>query len=230
MSDLDRLRAEYARRDRAARNRETYSPLNPANQFLTQQRQRHTLDLLQQAGLSLAGKRILEVGCGRGGALLEFLAMGATPDNLCGVDLLFYRLASAQAPLPRFALVCADGQGLPYPSASFDIAFQYMAFSSVLDDSVKANIAKEMIRVVRRPGGIILWYDFWWNPTNRQTRGIGLAEIRRLFPYCDLTARKITLAPPLARQIAPLSRALCGLLEKLRLFNSHYLVAIRPAG
>jgi hypothetical protein len=82
-----------------------------------------------------------------------------------------------------------------------------------------------MVRVLR-PGGLIIWYDFWFNPTNRQTQGIRPAEIRRLFPHCTHTFYRLTLAPPLARRLVPLSWTLALLLEKLRLFNSHYLVAI----
>jgi len=40
-------------------------------------------------------------------------------------------------------------------------------------------------------------------------------------------SQRITLAPPLARAVAPVSWALALLLEGLRLFNSHYLVGIR---
>ena len=100
-------------------------------------------------------------------------------------------------------------------------------FTSVLDEAVKANLAGEMLRVLR-PGGMILWYDFWLNPTNPQTEGIKPSEIRRLFPGCDFEFRRITLAPPLARRLVPVSWVVAFLLEKLRVFNSHYLVAIRP--
>jgi len=71
-------------------------------------------------------------------------------------------------------------------------------------------------------------YDFWLDPTNPQTRGIRPGEIRRLFPNCQYIFRKITLAPPLARRIVPLSWGLALFLESLGIFNSHYLATIRP--
>jgi hypothetical protein len=49
-----------------------------------------------------------------------------------------------------------------------------------------------------------------------------------LFPNCTYEFHKITLAPPLARRIVPISWILALLLEKLKIFNTHYLVAIRP--
>ncbi len=225
--DLDRLRTEYARRAQRLANSDLYSPFNPAHLFMIQQRQRATLQLLRRYGMyPLNGKRILEVGCGSGGVLVEFLSYGAEPHLLHGVDLLPDRVQAAHRRLPHILLACADAQNLPYPSASFDLVLQYTVFSSILDDGVKASIACEMLRVLK-PEGLILWYDFWLNPLNPQTRGIRPAEIRRLFPTCTFTFRRVTLAPPITRRLMPVSWMLCALLESLRVFNSHYLVAIR---
>ncbi len=226
-NDLDRLRAEYARRAQRLADSDRYSLSNPAHLFMVQQRQRATLRLLRQQGMyPLRGKRILEVGCGSGGVLLEFLGYGAEPHLLHGVDLLPDRLQDARRRLPHLPLVCADAQSLPYPSVSFDLVLQYTVFSSVLDDGVKTSLAREMLRVLK-PDGLILWYDFWINPTNPHTRGIRPLEIRRLFPACTFTFRRVTLAPPLARWLVRVSWMLCALLESLRVLNSHYLVAIR---
>jgi hypothetical protein len=84
-----------------------------------------------------------------------------------------------------------------------------------------------MMRVVKR-NGLILSYDFWLNPSNPQTRGLRPDEIRRLFPGCRFEFHRITLAPPIARRLVPASWLLCAFLEKLKIFNTHYLVAIRP--
>jgi hypothetical protein len=92
---------------------------------------------------------------------------------------------------------------------------------------MKKEIATDMLRVLK-PGGLILWYDFWLNPTNPQTRGIRPAEIKRLFPNCTYEFHKITLAPPIARRVVPISWMLALFLESLKIFNSHYLAAIRP--
>jgi hypothetical protein len=76
--------------------------------------------------------------------------------------------------------------------------------------------------------GGMLRYDFWLNPTNPQTRGLTPSEIKSLFPNCTYQFHKITLAPPIARKLVPLSWGLGLFLEGLKLFNSHYLAAIRP--
>jgi len=127
------------------------------------------------------------------------------------------------------------------------------AISSILDPGIRRNICADMLRVLRspdpasgKPGGMILWYDFWLNPINPQTRGIRPAEIKRLFPNCLYEFHRITLAPPIARKLAPISWGLCLFLESLKIFNiipfgrwsssrslayrdhTHYLATIRP--
>jgi len=102
------------------------SYFNPSYLFAIQQRQRVVLNTLRQAGLvPLAGKRILEIGCGSGGVLLEFLTFGALPEMLLGIDLLYTRLNEAHHKLPLTGIICADGQKLPFPNGHFDIVLQF---------------------------------------------------------------------------------------------------------
>jgi ubiquinone/menaquinone biosynthesis C-methylase UbiE len=230
ISDKDRLIAEYANRSRRLVGSDIYSISNPANLFMVQQRQRETLRILTHKGFfPLNGKPIFEIGSGRGLVLLEHLSYGAQPSGLHGVDLLLDRLCEARSFLPHSIFINADGQSLPFQKSKFDLVLQFTAFSSVLDDQVKTNIASEMLRVMK-PDGMILWYDFWLNPTNKQTKGIRKPEIRRLFPDCSYEFNKITLAPPIARRLVPISWILCMMLEKLKIFNTHYLCVIRKLG
>jgi ubiquinone/menaquinone biosynthesis C-methylase UbiE len=228
MDDLSRLRAEYADRARRLAGSDIYSYFNVANLFIIQQRQRVVLRLLRNSGFyPLESRKILEVGCGQGGELLEILSFGASTHHLHGADLLFDRVHSAHRNISNLLLTDADGQNLPYTAHSFDLTMQFTVFSSILDCEVKANMASELLRVTR-PGGMILWYDFWLNPTNPQTRGVRPAEIRQLFPNCHYEFHRITLAPPLVRKLVSISWGLCLFLESLKIFNTHYLVAIRP--
>ena len=226
-ADIERMRREYAERERRFIESDRYSLYNPAALFLFQERQRITLEILRRHKYEpIDGNQILEVGCGKGDILREFLCYGAHPHHLFGAELLTERVKKAHENLPFLRLVCADGQNLPYPEESFDLVLQYTVFSSVLDNRIRANLAGEMLRVVKH-SGMILWYDFWINPINSQTRGIPKGEIRNLFPGCQLDIRRLTLAPPLARRLLPLSRMLADLLTRTGLFNTHYLVAIR---
>jgi ubiquinone/menaquinone biosynthesis C-methylase UbiE len=222
------LQTEYQDRDRRLAGSDLYSWFNTAYLFSLQQRQRNILRCLKRQGIiDLSGLRILEVGCGRGGVLQEFTNMGARYENMFGIDLLGDRLVDAKQSLPGIHFQLADGCSLPFSERSFDLVMQYTAISSVLDNELRKRMCSEMLRVVR-PNGLILSYDFWLNPTNKQTRGLDLKEIQTSFPDCRLDAHRITLAPPITRRLAPVSWGLCLLLEAMKIFNTHYLVVIRP--
>ncbi len=228
MNDLDRLRNEYENRKHRFADKDIYTWFNTVNLFILQQRQRVLLSALKKRGMTnLSDSAILEMGCGAGGVLTEFLNFGASPRNLYGIDLLSDRLLEAREKLPASHFVNADGQRIPFNAQSFDLVMQYTALSSILDEGIRVQIAKDMTRVLK-PNGVIVWYDFWLNPTNPQTHGIRPSEIRSLFPSCNFEFHKITLAPPIARKVAPVSWGLALLLENLKLFNSHYLVIISP--
>jgi SAM-dependent methyltransferase len=167
------------------------------------------------------------MGCGNGGVLAEYLHLGALPESLFGIDVIFDRLPHAHHILPDAGIANADGQSLPFPSQSFDLVVQSTALSSILDHGVRRNISMEMLRVLK-PTGIIISYDFWLNPGNPHTYGIRPSEIKRLFPACKYEFHKITLAPPLARWVVPLSWELAMLLERLLVFNTHYMALIVP--
>jgi ubiquinone/menaquinone biosynthesis C-methylase UbiE len=228
IEDISRLRIEYEDRANRLASSDIYSPFNPANLFMRHQRQRIELALLRRLGFDrLQQYQTLEVGCGSGGILLDYLVYGALPGQIYGTDLLLDRVQEARVLLPKTQLTCSDGQHLPYADNSFDLTLQYTVFSSILDDQIKTNIASEMMRVCK-PNGLIIWYDFWLNPTNPHTKGIRKKEIKNLFPDCSFTFKRITLAPPIARRLVPFSWTLSVLLENLKILNTHYLVAICP--
>ncbi|MBI5308204.1 MAG: class I SAM-dependent methyltransferase [Planctomycetes bacterium] len=236
MDDIARLRDEYKDRKGRFAGSNLYSWFNQANLFALHQRQRSILAALKKNKFTaLSSLSILEMGCGGGGVLTEYLGFGALPEKLHGVDLLFDRLLHAHHTLPSSGFANADGQSLPFPSQTFDLVLQSTAISSILDPDLRRNICADMLRVLRspapasgKPGGMILSYDFWLNPTNPQTRGVRPAEIKQLFPNCQYEFHRITLAPPIARKLAPISWGLCLFLESLKILNTHYLVAIRP--
>jgi ubiquinone/menaquinone biosynthesis C-methylase UbiE len=226
-SDLDRLRKEYQKRKNNEANEKRYSLTNKAYAFQIQQRQNSLQKIFRDHQLEQNKlNRILEIGCGSGGVLQEMSSIHYPVHNLSGIDILFDRLQIAKTKLTDANICCSDGQRLPFKSNSFDLVLQFTAFSSILDTQVKHRMAQEILRVLQQ-NGAILWYDFWLNPTNKQTKGIKPKEIRGLFPDCSFDFQKITLAPPIARRIVPISWSFAAFLESLLILNSHYLVIIQ---
>jgi hypothetical protein len=111
----------------------------------------------------------------------------------------------------------------------FDIVLQATVFTSILDVEMKRAIAREILRVLK-PTGVFVWYDFLFdNPRNPHVGGIGAREIRRLFPGCAVGLKRITLAPPIARRLVPITWIGALLLERVSILNTHYLGTIRKS-
>lgn len=219
MSELDRIAQRYARRDSGDR----YSLLRPEVWQMWQERQRALLRLLATRPGGPADWRATEVGCGAGGNLQDLLRLGLQPAHLTGIELLPERLAAARAALPEgVRLLAGDASTADVTPASQDLVLQSTVFSSILDNGLQQRVADAMWSWLK-PGGAVVWYDFTVdNPRNPDVRGVPLARVRELFPQGRFTARRITLAPPLARAL-PAAYPLLNLLPFLR---THRLVLI----
>lgn len=226
MSPIDdpaAMQERYARR--AGLPAGLYSPLSPEVQARVQERQRATAALLTRAGLrDLAQLDILEVGCGSGSNLLEWMQWGAAPERLVGNELLADRLDHARRRLPEAVrLLGGDATQLPLTEASFDIVHQSTVFSSLLDDAFQQRLADAMWTWLK-PGGAVLWYDFTFdNPRNPDVRGVPLRRLRQLFPHGRVQAQRVTLAPPLARVVCRWHPGLYGVFNALPLLRTHVL-------
>lgn len=223
-----RIRAAYARRQ-ANLDKSVYSHFNKGNLVRVQELEARILQLLESHDRrELRNQTILEVGCGTGYWLREFIKWGARPEGLVGVDLLADRIAQATQVCPStVSFYCESASTLRFPDSSFDLVLQSTVFTSILNPGMKQQIALEMLRVLK-PEGVILWYDAAVdNPRNADVRGINRKEIAELFPHCRIELSRITLAPPLARLIAPYSWTASQLLGRIPLLCTHLLGTIR---
>lgn len=226
VEEIDRIREVYSRRDQVF-PKDYYSLSEPWNLLVSQELERKILQVLRKSGMSpLATCKVLDVGCGKGDRLRGFVRYGALPENLLGIDISEHRVRQARLLNPSILVCCGNAEEIPARDASFDIVTHFTLFTSILDESMKRNIANDMLRVLK-PAGLILWYDFRFaNPRIKEVRRIGKKEIKRLFPGCFLQFHRLTLAPPIAKRVVKVSWPACLLLEKLPFLKTHYLVAI----
>ena len=227
--EIQEISKRYQRRSEISTHR--YSRLNPVVNFMVQERQRCLIKIFARMGLKdLSSLKILEVGCGSGTNLLELIEFGASPENLVGNELLEDRLLAAKERLPATVrLLPGDASILNLPAQFFDIVYQSTVFSSILDNSLQESLALKMWSLVK-PGGGVLWYDFTFsNPNNPDVRGVPLARIKALFPKAKVRLQKVTLAPPIARRVVPLSPHLYGLLNSLPFLRTHVLCYLEKA-
>ena len=220
-TEAERVADRYARRSDADR----YAASNPDVWLTLQERQRAMLRLFRRHGIGPFGRlRLLEVGCGAGGNLLELLRLGFDPAHLTGIELLPERHAEARRVLPAaLALHCGDATTFDAGAESQDLVYVSTVFSSLLDDAFQQRLADAMWGWVK-PGGAVLWYDFAVNnPRNPDVRGVGLRRMHELFPEASISSRRVTLAPPLARPLAAVHPALYGVFNLLPALRTHVL-------
>jgi ubiquinone/menaquinone biosynthesis C-methylase UbiE len=111
----------------------------------------------------LAGRRVLEVGCGTGNISLALARRGA---RVVGVDLSAPMLAAAaqrarQQGVP-LAWIRGGAGSLPFPKNSFDGVISVLALDFISD---RPGVVREMMRVLS-PGGFLLLamlnrYSLW---------------------------------------------------------------------
>jgi ubiquinone/menaquinone biosynthesis C-methylase UbiE len=228
-SDTVRIVSEYERREREMPSN-YYSWGDPSNLMFHQDTVSGCIQILDRASLfPLRGLRVVDVGCGWGSWLLEFMQWGADPAALCGIDLRSDRIAVARQRIPSADLRVGSAAELPWPDASFDIVSQFIVFTSILDPGLRRAIAKEMLRVLK-PSGSILWFDFRVdNPNNSHVRGVSAREIRSLFAGCQIKLASEVLAPPISRCVARWSRLLASILKTVPCLRTHYVGLIQKS-
>lgn len=219
----------YKRRDKQIPP-DRYARTTPRELLGQQERELWMARFFERSGITtLAGKQILDLGCGKGSTLRLLLEYGASPHDLYGVDLLEDRIERARALNPVIRYERADARKLPFEDEFFDFIFVFTLFSSILDFPTSQNVAREISRTLRA-GGNVIWYDLLIdNPKNRDVHGIRPSEIRRLFPNFQLKGRRITLAPPIGRRIGRISSLLYLLLSTCTPLCTHYFAMLEKA-
>jgi SAM-dependent methyltransferase len=230
MSEAERIAGVY--RDRAQRQGGSRWDLrNRGNRAILAERRELARHLLERQGwLPLAERRVLEVGCGGGGELAALLDLGASAPRLVGVDLLPERIDAARKAFPELDFRVANAEHLEFADGNFDLVLAFTLFTSILDATMARNVASEIGRVLR-PGGGLLWYDFRYDsPANRNVRGVGAARVRQLFPGFEGELHTVTVIPPLARRLGPLTGGGYRLLASMPPMRSHLLGLLVKAG
>jgi ubiquinone/menaquinone biosynthesis C-methylase UbiE len=100
--------------------------------------------------VDLAGKRLLDVGCGDGTDLAMLAARGAIPH---GLDPSVQFLQKAQEKMPSGTFREGVGERMPFDAASFDVVVSKWAMQTSTD---VPGVLREAARVLR-PGGLFVF-------------------------------------------------------------------------
>ncbi len=223
IDEVRRIQRVYAQRANG-RASEWIPHFNLYGRYLLYERNELLVSVFRKLNVNtLSGMKVLDVGCGAGTLLRNLFDFGTKPKDCFGVDVLEDTLRAAKQLSPNIAFFLASGARLPFSNEAFDIVFQSLVFTSVLDPNIKRAMASEILRVLKK-GGRFVWYDFQYNnPRNADVRGIGKREIRALLPACKLHFWRLTLAPPVGRIVGALSPFLYHVLSQVPFLRTHYL-------
>lgn len=173
---------------------------------------------LSQGGLQIGS--LLEIGCGDGSVVAGLCAHGIARRG-AGIDLLEEHVDRARRDYPSLDFRVGDAAELPFGDATFDAVLASTVLSSVTPGPRRLAILREVDRVLR-PGGIFCWYDMRVrSPSNPDVRPFTSAEIRAALPGYMVQSRSLTLAPPIARRLGPLTPIAYPVLVAVPLLRTH---------
>jgi hypothetical protein len=224
--ERERILAEYARREIEI-DPDRYAPWQPGETFMRSGMTNQAVAMLHAARVfPRPGDRCLEIGYGALGWLGVLISWGVQESRLAGIELNPRRATVARAVLPVADLRVGDATSLPWPAESYRLVIASTVFTSILDEGMRRTIAGEITRVLA-PGGALLWYDFAVNnPHNPNVRGVSRGEVQSLFPDLAGAICRTTLAPPLARALAPISWTLANVLEAIPRLRTHLMAVL----
>ena len=148
------------------------------------------LRFLDECGLLTAGRRVLEIGSGRGTLLATLRGRGL---ELVGVETSAERIADAKARHGDLPLHIVAGAALPFDDAAFDMVLSFDVFEHIPDSDAHL---REVGRVLA-PGG---WYllqtpNKWTNAVFETIRWRSFTRWR--VDHCSLHSR-----PELTRRLS----------------------------
>ncbi|MEQ1886958.1 MAG: class I SAM-dependent methyltransferase [Bryobacteraceae bacterium] len=178
---------------------------NPGVLFQNLAFEKSIVEALRKIQIDKEHWKFLDVGCGAGFSLLRLLSYGIEPERLHGIDIVETRVTRGQRRIPSLNLVHGDAAAMHYQTASFDLAMESTVFVQILDESTARAIAREMVRVIR-PGGYIVLSDWRYGFPRSKYRGLSRRRIAELFAVGEQTEfvcqTKGALLPPLGRALS----------------------------
>ncbi|MEW6556115.1 MAG: class I SAM-dependent methyltransferase [Elusimicrobiota bacterium] len=174
--------------------------------------------------------KVLDVGCGNGASILNLLKLGFSPSNLYGVDILEDSIVKAKDRFPNISWTHGDAGCLKFEDDFFDCVMESTMFLQMTDDDLSDKVAKEMVRVTKK-GGYIMLIDWRYShPFNKTYKGLSKKRIANLFGVGSETSvfkvYRGALVPPVGRFISKNIPSFYFILQKLFPFLVGQMVTI----
>ena len=192
--------------------------------------ERANIRALQRLQLDRDNARVLDVGCGTGSSLLQFIKLGFLPQNLTGVDSGAERIEQARARFPNVEFRCESADRMSIPDSAFDLAFESTLFMMLTSEEIAQRIAREMLRVTRRGGYVMLADWRYAGPRSQDHRAMTSKRIASLFDVGDATTvvarERGALVPPLGRFLSRRAPSLYFIVQGLLPFTAGQVTTV----
>jgi len=181
--------------------------------------ERANIRALQSLGLDREKAKVLDVGCGTGSSLLQFIKLGFLPENLAGIDSGAERIEQARARFPNVEFRCEGAEQMSFGDSAFDIVFESTLFMMLTSENIARRIAREMLRVTK-PGGYVMMADWRYaEPKSKDHRAMSSKRIASLFDVGSSTTvvarERGALVPPLGRFLSRRAPSLYFMVQAL---------------
>ncbi len=138
------------------KNRESYNQM--AGEF-SASRARFWDELAELATYANEGDTVLDIGCGNGRFFPLIQTRGAT---YVGMDNSQGLLKEAERQYPDATFVEGDGTLLPFPDASFDVAYSFAVIHHVPSKELRAQFVREAARILKPKGTLVITtWEIW---------------------------------------------------------------------
>lgn len=210
---------------RAAKDKSRiYSLASPACFLSSFEKNRLLLKILcKNFGHDFVNKKYLEVGCGTGTNLCQFITWGISGEELAGNDVYVPSLGVTKKRLP-LSVDLQQGNFLDcsYTDKKFDVILFSTVLSSILDEGFRQECLRYAYNLLEREG-IVIIYDFTYNnPWNKDVKKFQLKKIKQSAPWDSYHFQRVTLCPPLARKLE-FFPFLIKMLTAVKLLDTHVI-------
>ena len=140
---------------------DNWGPLIPEIQFGEGQFRDLLIEALREHGIEtadMAGLSVVELGCGWGRNLHQFVEMGIPARKIAGVDLIEHFISFGRSQNPGFNIAVGDATRTDFGDSAFDIVLLHTVLSAITDRDVHAQLLREARRLVR-PSGLVIVFD-----------------------------------------------------------------------
>jgi ubiquinone/menaquinone biosynthesis C-methylase UbiE len=210
-SEETRICKVYTERDEISpwddRLRNIYHPRNPTGELFYEHNRHILITALNTLKIELPGMKVLDVGCGYGNWLRNFVDFGADAKKCYGIDISPLRIEIARQKNNSINYHQQSIASLPFQNNEFDLVIQSVVFSSIRESESRKICALEMVRVLKNTGWLF-WLDIQ-RTKSPELHPFDTEEVCGLFPDLSLVYKK-PVHPSYFRKIngrfAPFSR------------------------